>query len=479
MLFRSNKDDIEYQILLAINLNDRSTTEEIEIQTHSAWDKAQVKGVKIVNADDMVKPDFTEVDCINVRKNEEMEVIKAQLDKDYLNKWYLVRKGENIGLIPRDSVELKKDQTEPEEEIKTINNLIFKHPISKKVETPTQTKQKKFVFKDTSVLSTLNYIRNLVNPINDFRNDNTSLPVSVLRKEDPSYNIFDVINYENYKNLYCFTHIAEPGNLLNSIPKILENTEDINNMLKIHPLNNNFYLNVQATPNNNNQSNEDSLYSSDELNCDPGNSDLRCSKKYRKLDLLSSMNLNQHIKTSNIDILSLHPLKNNYMLVENKYKIENDMINDPNYIFKTIIGTDLRQSNNTNQLLNIKTIDSWFYSKNSLDIQRTNERNQEYCIIPRYVLPKDNTSKLYEKDYNDKTIVNYINRYRYQPADTTTKTNIVGDMFGGKKKRRKKTRNNRKKSLRHNKPKLTIIKRKFKSKRHKKKKNKKTRKRRK
>ena len=84
----------------------------------------------------------------------------------------------------------------------------------------------------------------------------------------------------------------------------------------------NFYLDIQATPGPN-PSGGDEIVATNVLKCTPSDNRVECKNPYRNIDLLSSMNLNQHIKTSNLDILSLHPLKNNYMLVENDYDIIN------------------------------------------------------------------------------------------------------------------------------------------------------------
>ena len=275
------------------------------------------------------------------------------------------------------------DNFEPEDEIvlqdqpDSILNSKFKYPTTKYIDDNDFGEQKKrdliskFTFKEESIISTLNYIRNLTSPINDFtqnRIDNT---------RGGEYNIFDVINYENFKNLFCFTHVETglPGLTgIHSIPKITTESpsREINNMLKIHPLNNNLYLDIQATTivQEADASMHDREISEDKLKC-INKKPFRCKNKYRDIHLLSSMNLNQLIKTSNIDMLALHPLKNNYALLseDDKTKIitrSPDMeyiIRDTNYVFKMTIGTNIIQSNPIRIIQKDEGPYSFFYSE--------------------------------------------------------------------------------------------------------------------
>ena len=103
-------------------------------------------------------------------------------------------------------------------------------------------------------------------------------------------------------------------------------------------------------------------------------------------------------------------------------------------------------------------------------------RPDDVCFVPKFIKDKtqckSNTQESYVQDFFNKNI------YEHKGQNgAKIQVPYLANMLGGKKKRRKKTRTNRKKSLRHNKPKLTIIKRRFKSKKRKGKKRRKTRKR--
>ena len=124
---------------------------------------------------------------------------------------------------------------------------------------------------------------------------------------------------------------------------------------------------------------------------------------------------------------------------------------------------------------------SWLHNKDSLTVLLTNEdelsgRSDDVCFVPKYIKDKtqcnSGTKDGYVQDFFNANIYEHSGQNK-----AVTKVPYLANMLGGKKKRRKKTRTNRKKSLRHNKPKLTIIKRRFKSKKRKGKKRRKTRKR--
>ena len=64
---------------------------------------------------------------------------------------------------------------------------------------------KKFYFKQESVLATLNYIRGITTPIDSFVSEESR------EKVRSGATVFDIINFENYRNLYCFNNSEEFG----------------------------------------------------------------------------------------------------------------------------------------------------------------------------------------------------------------------------------------------------------------------------
>ena len=123
--------------------------------------------------------------------------------------------------------------------------------------------------------------------------------------------------------------------------------------------------------------------------------------------------------------------------------------------------------------------ESWLTSGEILQ-QRINiekETAGDLCVLPKY---SELVDKTYCSSKQEQDLGNFLKNKTYihmNDVNNPQKVSYISEMFGGKKKRKKKTRTNRKKSLRHNKPKLTIIKRRFKSKKRKGKKRNKTRKR--
>ena len=265
------------------------------------------------------------------------------------------------------------------------------------------------------------------------------------------------------------------------------------------------------------------------------------SKKFRNIDILSSQNLCEQLQISLIDQLSLHPLSNNYFLTEEFIKETSSQNTPVTEVIgrsddedddgdeddgerkgrpegksrpegkqggaptrrrrgqrgqrgvsgKTSDSTRTDKNDTVSILDTLYTYrvnlgllrfpaskgSSWLSSKNALASHIKNERTVtgDVCFIPKYHSELQDT--YCTSATSDLEVYLQKNTYKHtNDQEITSEVPYIKNMLGGKKKRRK-TRTNRKKSLRHNKPKLTIIKRRFKSKKRKGKKRNKTRKR--
>ena len=151
-------------------------------------------------------------------------------------------------------------------------------------------------------MATLNYIRGITTPIDSFVSEESR------EKVRSGATVFDIINFENYRNLYCFNNSEEFGNMPNSLKSCFDNK-----MLKYHPLNNTLYFDVQSPVFDDSGGKSETVVNSQRIQ--PWVVRGR-SRTYRDINKLSSMSFCEMLLTSNFDILAIHPLKNNLLLTE-------------------------------------------------------------------------------------------------------------------------------------------------------------------
>ena len=287
---RTDKNFNTMQNVAALPSSDSKLSEEYKLYGKILQREQKVQNLPFLNDDEMwsSKEDDNYDKYYNEWQpcNKKLENKINTITKDNIPNYYILLA---INLNDRSTetdIELKKEIDNTTLQEKWIEDSVLEESARNKYNDlemlgyNTDSGKDYYNFKSSSLLTTLNYIRNITTPIED-------LP------EFPPNDTIAKLNMLNKRYLFCYNDVDK-----GLVPKIQEvDDEDTREIVKFHPFNQRNYVDVQKATNELDSSNKKPLWETDYY---------ETSKNFERLkDIMD------------IDFLYLHPLNSNYVLLEN------------------------------------------------------------------------------------------------------------------------------------------------------------------